>query len=148
MTIPNDWHDATPADKWRLNEEYETASIEFTTEHGRIWWNASLKSEKSVAYAEKQLRKCGWNGDWESRDLTPKPVRIQVGQNDKNPEKQEVKAISDGTSAAPKDPVKARSLINRLKGGGASPADPFAAAPTPEWDGQGDDPDGGDTTFP
>jgi hypothetical protein len=147
MTIPNDWHDATYPTQWRLNEEYETAGIEFTTAHGRIWWNGSLKSEKSVEYSGNQLKKCGWNGDWESRDLVAKPVRIKVGPNEKSG-KQEVQAISDGTAAAPKDPVKARSLINRLKGGGAAPADPFAAAPAPEWDGQGDDPSGGDTTFP
>lgn len=141
MTIPNGWHDATYQSQWRLNEEYETASIEFATEHGRIWWNGSLKTPKSVEYCDKQLNKCGWNGDWESRDLVAKPnIRIMVGPNEKTG-KQEVQAISDGTAAAPKDPAKARSLINRLKGGASAPSDAFGNAP--EFDETG-----ADTTFP
>jgi hypothetical protein len=141
--IPNDWHDATPAALWRLNEEYETASVEFTTAHGKIWWNGSLKTEASIAYSEKQLKKCGWNGDWAARDVSTNPVRILVGLNEKNG-KQEVKAISAAGDAsqprAPKDPAKAASLVARLKArsGGASSADPFGNAPV--WDGTGREP--------
>lgn len=138
--IPHDWHDATPAAHWRLNEEYETASVELTTAHGKIWWNGSLKSEASIAYCEKTLKKFGWNGDWESRDVSTNPVRILVGANEKTG-KTEVKAVSEpGGVRAPKDPVKAASLVARLKNrtGSSSSADPFAAAPA--WDGTGRQP--------
>jgi hypothetical protein len=139
-SIPNDWHDATPAAQWRLNTEYETASIEFTTPHGKVWWNGSLKSDKSRDYCREQLKKVGWNGDPANYDLSPTPVRILVGLNDKNPDKQEVKAISakgSGAAKPPKDPVKARSLMSKLAGADApatSPSDPFAGAPEPGSD--------------
>lgn len=145
-SIPNDWHEATPAAQWRLNDEYETASVEFTTTHGKIWWNGSLKSDKSVEYCRKQLKKLGWNGDMNSRDIATKPVRILVGLNDKNPNKQEVKAISSGDAAerAPKDPIKARSLAAKLAGGNSDSSDPFANAPSPDAYSEDD----GDTSFP
>ena len=146
MTIPNDWHDATPASQWRLNEEYETASIEFTTSHGKIWWNGSLKSDKSIEYCREQLKKCGWNGDQDSRDLSTAAVRIKVGQNEKTG-KQEVRAISAKGSdeqRPPKDPVKARSLAAKLSGRAASSGDAFGNAP--QFDGR--DPGGSSDDIP
>jgi hypothetical protein len=123
MTIPNDWHDATPGSEWRLDEERERASIKFTTAHGEIWWNGNLKSDASIAYSGKALRECGWNGDQNSRELSTATVRIKV-EDEKGSDgvvRQVVKAISAKKAKAPKDPIKAQSLMAKLAGSAPAP---------------------------
>ena len=156
MTIPNGWHDATPAATWRLDEEHEQAVIKFATEHVEISLWAGLKTEAAVEFTEKQLKRCGWNGDWESRDLKTDLVRILVEEETYNGKvRQKVKAIAVPGASKPADPVKQASLIQRLKNrsGGASSGNAFGNAP--QWDGTGPDPNDAseppgdaDTSFP
>jgi hypothetical protein len=137
--IPNEWMDATPAAQWRLDEERERASVEFTTAHGKIWWNGSLKSDKSLEFVRNTLKKLGWNGDQNSRDLATVSVRIKVEEEIYNGKpQQKIAAISTGSGdRAPKDPVKARSLAAKLSGSGSTGSRPTFA-----------DDDEGDTSFP
>jgi hypothetical protein len=157
MTIPNGWLDATP-EAWRLDEEREQFEITFRTEHGTIRWWGKFTTDNARTYAENQMKRCGWDGDWDRLDLKSEPVRIMVQERTHNGKtKQEVASVAGkGSSGAqpPKDPVKAASFIARMKGGAApSGGDPFASAP--QWNGEGREPgdasemDGaGDTSFP
>ncbi len=143
MSVPNGWIDNAVPKSWGIIEDREQFEVEFTTPHGSIRWWGGLKSEASIGYTEKQLRKIGWSGDWSNMDIRTEPVSILVEEREHNGKlKQEVKAFGGGSGGprAVKDPGKAASLVARLKArsGGASSADPFGNAPV--WDGTGREP--------
>lgn len=137
MSVPNGWIDGAVPKSWGIIEDREQFEVEFSTPHGTIRWWGGLRSENSIAYTEKQLKKLGWSGDWSHIDIKTEPVSILVEEREHNGKtKQEVKAFGGGAGAgarAPKDAAKAQTLIARLKsrsgGGGASSSDPFAGAP-------------------
>ncbi len=155
MTIPNGWQTATPI-SWGIvgdtgKEQFE---IEFKTEHGSIRWWGSFTTDNARAYSEKQMRKCGWLGDWAHPELLSEPVSILIEERTHNGKtKQEVKAVGGGGGGVSKpiEPAKAQSFIARMKASGASPSatgGAFANAPEPEWDGTGPDPTDSPPTFP
>jgi hypothetical protein len=143
MTVPNGWIDNARPKSWGLNEEREQFEIVFETPSGTITWWGGFKTEAAKKYTENQMMKCGWCGDWDDLTLSTNPVSILVEEETYNGKtRQKVKAVGNGGGEgqrAPKDPVKARSLIDRLKGGAKHPSDPFGNAPSlsdPEDDGR------------
>lgn len=151
MSVPNGWVEGAVPKSWGIIEDREQFEVEFSTPHGNIRWWGGLKSENSIAYVEKQLRKLGWSGDWSNLDIKQEPVSILVEEREYNGKvRQEVKAVGGGAGGqrAPKDVAKANSLVARLKArtGGATASNPFAAAP--QWDGMGREPGDDDVGFP
>ena len=146
MSVPNGWVENAVPKSWGIIEDREQFEVEFQTPHGNIRWWGGLKTENSIAYVEKQLKKLGWSGDWSNLDIKQEPVSILVEEREHNGKvKQEVKAVGGGSGSgarSPKDAVKAASLINRLKNRGAP------AGGAIQWDGTGREPGDDDAGFP
>lgn len=125
--MKNGWHKARPK-AWGISgDDISKAqfAVAFEIVEGpdageTITWYASLKSEKSVEFATKSLRKCGWKGtSFADVHLSEDPVSIKIEDEEYNGTvSQKVKAIGTGSGGdgfKPMDPKMAKSLAATLE---------------------------------